>query len=276
MRIDTPERYRINTTSFDYYWKKGVGASLLERLGFTPDIRNAEQYKHYLFEADGPADAVVRQLYNKIGFGKAHAMVKAYIDQQTVAPEHQKLLDLFFQTFEIHPSWLNREKLKKGVELSQRSGIPGLMVLRNYCLMGGYESAAINKPLIYTGALKKGAAKRITETTIFWVGITRDEAFEEGGNGLWHVLSTRMIHAFSRISILDKTDWDNARWGVPLNTWDMLATQLGFSIVFLTGVERMGFQPTEEEKEGLFHFWKYIGYLLGIPLELLPDNENRL
>lgn len=53
MRIDTPERYRINTTSFDYYWKKGVGASLLERLGFTPDIRNAEQYKHYYLKQTG-------------------------------------------------------------------------------------------------------------------------------------------------------------------------------------------------------------------------------
>jgi hypothetical protein len=29
--------------------------------------------------------------------------------------------------------------------------------------MGGFESAAINKPLIFTGALKTGAAKRLVK-----------------------------------------------------------------------------------------------------------------
>ena len=55
----------------------------------------------------------------------------------------------------------------------------------------------------------------------------------------------------------------------------MLATQLGFSLVFLTGLRRMGFQPSDEEVDGLFHLWKYVGHLLGIPLNLLPDNEKQ-
>jgi hypothetical protein len=53
----------------------------------------------------------------------------------------------------------------------------------------------------------------------------------------------------------------------------MLATNLGFSIVFLDGLRLLGMQPTTEEIEGLFHCWKYIGYLLGIPEQLLPENE---
>lgn len=141
--------------------------------------------------------------------------------------------------------------------------------------MGGYESAAINKPLIYTGALKKGAAKRLGDTTLFWVGITRQGAFKPGGEGLYHVISTRLIHSFSRINILQRTNWDSNQWGMPLNTWDMLATHLGFSLVFLTGLRRMGFNPSEAEVDGLFHMWKYIGYLLGIPINLLPDNEHQ-
>src|SRR5690606_42033264 len=63
------------------------------------------------------------------------------------------------------------------------------------------------------------------------------------------------------------------KWGIPINTWDMLATHLGVSEVVLVGLRRMGIKPGEEEIKGLFHFWKYISYLLGIPVELLPDHE---
>ncbi|WP_300598820.1 oxygenase MpaB family protein [Niabella sp.] len=271
--METPSRYQVNTTSFDHYWKKGAGRLLLQQLGYTPDIRNADSLKRYLLEWDRAGDAVVHQLYNQVGFAAAHAELEAYLRNDNISRKASLILGTFFNTFEINPSWLDHDKIDKGIELSQRSGIPGLLVLRNYCLMGGYESAAINKPLIYTGALKKGAAKRLTETTLFWISITRSGAFKNGGRGLFQVLSTRLIHSYSRVNILEKTDWDTAQWGVPLNTWDMLATQLGFSLVFLTGLRRMGFRPSAEETEGLFHLWKYIGYLLGIPLELLPENE---
>ncbi|MBO9594406.1 MAG: DUF2236 domain-containing protein [Niabella sp.] len=271
--METPSRYQVNTTSFDHYWKKGAGRLLLQQLGYTPDIRNADAFKHYLLEWDQDGDAVVHQLYNQVGFAAAHGALETYLIDGTATGTAKPVLDAFFSSFEIGPSWLDHDKIDKGIELSQRSGIPGLLVLRNYCLMGGYESAAINKPLIYTGALKKGAAKRLTETTLFWIGITRTGAFKEGGGGLLQVLGTRLIHSYSRVNILEKTDWDTAQWGVPLNTWDMLATQLGFSLVFLTGLRRMGFRPSAEETEGLFHLWKYIGYLLGIPLKLLPANE---
>ncbi|WP_018625810.1 oxygenase MpaB family protein [Niabella aurantiaca] len=269
-----PARYQINTTSFDHYWKKGAGAQLLLQLGYTPDVRAADRFRHFLFEWDRAGDVVADQLYAKTGFVKAQEALSAYMKSEPVDPEPKRIFDHFFAGIDLTPSWLDHDKIDRGIELSQRSGIPGLLVLRNYCLMGGYESAAINKPLIYTGALKKGAAKRLTETTLFWVNITRKGAFKKGGKGLYHVISTRFIHSFSRSSILGKTDWDNEQWGIPLNTWDMLATHLGFSLVFLTGLRRMGFRPSAEETEGLFHLWKYVGYLLGIPLELLPEQES--
>ena len=30
-----------------------------------------------------------------------------------------------------------------------------------------------------------------------------------------------------------------------------------------------------EEEQGIFHLWKYVGYLLGIPEQLLPDNKKQ-
>jgi len=140
--------------------------------------------------------------------------------------------------------------------------------------MGGYESSAINKPLIFTGALKKGAVKRLTETVTFWVDITGNNALKKGNIGIDAILLTRCIHSYARLNILKHSHWQADQWGIPLNTWDMLATNLGFSLVYLTGLKKMNFNILKSETEGIFHLWKYIGTLLGIPLQLLPDSEE--
>ncbi|MNK33170.1 Latex clearing protein precursor [compost metagenome] len=273
--MNNPSRYKLNTTSFKNYWEKGIGVSLLKKLETKPDLKDAERLAPYLFEFDDQADDLVHQLHQKMGFVKGQQLVDDYISGKNIVdkePENQ--LKTFFDDLDTSPSWLDLSLLKLGSEFSQRSGISGLIVLRDYCLMGGYESAAINKPLIYTGALKKGAAKRLTDTTEFWVDITGNDALLNNGIGFKAIIKTRMIHSFSRINILKLTDWDSNKLGAPLNQWDMLATNLGFSLVYLVGLRRLGFKPNENEVKGLFHFWKYIGYLLGIPLKLLPNTEE--
>ncbi len=54
----------------------------------------------------------------------------------------------------------------------------------------------------------------------------------------------------------------------------MIATYTGFSLVFMQGLKKLGIKISPEEESGLFHLWKYIGYLLGIPAEFLPVNRQ--
>lgn len=271
-----PQRYRTNTSSFQHYWTKGPGIALLHKLGYTPPLKHADQYIPLLFETDDSCDNLVQQLHQHIGFKKGNEEVMRFLkERQHYSGTYAPALQSFFDSFERRPDWVNEELLCIGAELSRRPGISALIVLRDYCLMGGYESSAINKPLIYTGALKKGAVKRLTDTVTFWVNITRPGAFEADGEGFQNVILTRIIHSFSRVNILHSTDWDADKWGMPVNTWDLLATNLGFSLVFIVGLRRMGYAPTAQEVKGLFHFWKYIGYLIGIPLYLLPDTEEQ-
>ena len=269
-----PSRYKINTTSFDYYWTKGAGLELLNKLPHPLDLKKAESFVPYLFDFDKQGDELVNELHQKIGFVKAQKTVDDYLkNKDSVDPNSKKLLDTFFDQINVGPDWLDQDLLQYGLDFSQRSGISGLIVLRNYCLMGGYESAAINKPLIYTGALKKGAAKRLTETTVFWVDVTENDSLSANKAGFKAIMKTRFIHSFSRINILKSTDWETDKWGIPLNIWDMLATNLGFSLVYMVGLKKIGIVANEKELEGIFHLWKYIGYLLGIPEHLLPNNE---
>ncbi|SEM20160.1 hypothetical protein SAMN05216436_102209 [bacterium A37T11] len=270
-----PWRYRVNTSSFTHYWTAGVGAELLKKLDRHPDLARADLFIPYLFKQDDAGDAVVQALHQQMGFAAAQQMIEEFLQGNEVPKAYSTTLNTFFAPINFEPAWLNRELMQKGVELSQRSGISGLVSLRDYCLMGGYESAAINKPLIYTGALKKGAVKRLAETVEFWVDITGDGALAYGEIGFRGIIKTRMIHSFARINILKSTDWDNHKWGIPLNSWDMLATNLGFSLVYLVGLRKLGIVPLADEISGLFHLWKYVGYLLGVPLELIPENEQQ-
>lgn len=254
----------------------GIGLELLRKLGNKPALTGAERYLPYLSNYDLQADFLVENLHQQVGFPQGQQLLSDYLSNTPItAAAHRKAIDQFFSTVDATPVWLNWDLIQYGVELSQRSGLTGLVVLRDYCLMGGYESAAINKPLIYTGALKKGAVKRLSETVEFWVDIMGNDALKRGHTGFTSIMKTRMIHSFARINILKSTDWDSDKWGVPLNAWDMLATNLGFSLVYLVGLQRMGIQPLPMEVKGLFHLWKYIGYLLGIPLEIIPETEGQ-
>lgn len=270
-----PWRYQINRSSFAHYWQKGIGVELLKKIGSVPDIKNAEHFVPYLFDYDKEADNIIEQIHKKIGFTEGQKLIDKYFERSldTKDPSYN-LLDKFIRTMKSMAAKFDMEQIQHGILLSQRSAISGLIVLRDYCLMGGYESAAINKPLIYTGALKKGAVKRISETVEFWVNITGNDALKYGNIGFISIVKIRLIHAFARTNILAHTDWDINKWGYPLNTWDMLATNLGFSLVYIVGLQRMGMKLLNEEILGILKLWKYVGNLLGIPLTILPNTEE--
>lgn len=270
-----PERFIYPSPGFEHYWREGHGRKLIHKLGNLPSKTEIEAQIPRLFEFDAIADEVVRDLYLKHGYPATDALLNQALDHGIDSlPEAPDCLRTLFREVDTIPAWLDWQKAELGAAFCRRTGALGLIVLRNYSLMGGYESSAINKPLIFTGALKKGAAKRITETTEFWINITGEKALQRFEIGFKSILKTRLMHAYARVSILQKTEWSNAAWGVPVNQCDMAATNLGFSLVFLNGLTNLGYRPTQQEIEGLFHFWKYTGYLLGIPAEYLPDTES--
>jgi len=141
--------------------------------------------------------------------------------------------------------------------------------------MGGYESSAINKPLIFTQALHKGAVKRLSDTIDFWMYVTTTDGLKPKQAGVFSAMTTRIIHSYSRVEIEKNPDWKSNLWGKPINLWDMIATNLGFSIAFMDGLSKLELAPTNEELEAVLHLWKYVGYLIGIPPELLPDTGEQ-
>lgn len=171
------------------------------------------------------------------------------------------------------PNWVDFDLIQAGCKLSERSGLNGLLVLRNFALLGGYNFANLTKPLVATGSLEKGAANRLYNTLNFWVEVSRNDknAHDKRLNAC---MQTRLIHSASRLMIQKKhPEWNKDCYGEPINYADMIATNIAFTVYYLYGLQKLNFNYSEKEELGVFHLWKYVTYLLGVPKELIPNNK---
>lgn len=273
MTSKTPSRFKQDSNAFIHFWEEEGNKWLLEH-PFNRDLTQAQKYNPWYFECDYQADTVIKNHFMHQRFDIAIKEICSYLEFPTIPENTPDYLKSFLTPYFETPDWLDKELLAQGSNACQIAGKTGLIVLRNFSLMIGYQSAAINKPLIATGALHKGAVKRIGDTTDFWYEATGPSALEKGNYGLEYTLRIRLLHAYSRVMIKQKLDWHIEDQGEPLNQWDMVATYLGFSLVFKKGIERLGIELKPKESEGLYHLWKYIGHLIGIPHHLLPSSDS--
>lgn len=266
-----------NSPHFKSFWEKGNGKELLNWSGWKPSFEKFEKFAHLYYQIDQVADEAVQETYLKLPYNEASAIVnqfsKTRISESDKAPESLK--KMFLQMQEI-PEWFDEKLANKGARFCMRTGTNALIVLRDFTLMGGYDFAYLNKPLIFTGALKKGAVKRLKDTLEFWIKVTRENGLSINSEAYQLIVRTRLMHSYARLTIKKKVqDWDYQNWGEPINYWDMIATYTGFSLVTMQGLKKLGIKISDEEERGVYHLWKYIGYLLGIPEEFLPENRQQ-
>lgn len=269
-----PTRFDPNSQAFHDFWKYEDGSRMLQKLYDVPILSEATANVPLLYQKDDLADAVIAEYFTNSPFPLALQEVTDFATGKLPFEAAKECVKQLLNEMRHIPEWLDRNQIEIGRKCCNRSGKSGLIVLRNYSLMLGYQSAAINKPLVATGALHLGAVKRIADTTNFWYGVTGIDALNAGSEGFLYCLRTRLVHAYSRVMIKEKLDWQIDEQGEPLNYWDMVATYLGFSLVFMQGLRKLGFKIENEEAESVYHFWKYIGYLIGIPPHIMPQSDQ--
>ncbi len=266
-----------NATHFKNFWEHGNGKELLDWADIIPDSQTFQKYAPLYHQVDELGDEVVKETYLKLNYKEASAIIHKYSKQPITENDDasENVKKLFLQLQET-PHWFDKDLANKGARFCMRTGANGLMILRDFTLMGGYDFAYISKPLIFTEALKKGAVKRLKDTLEFWVNVTRESALQPNSEAYQLIVRTRLMHSYARLKIKEKTEqWDYQNWGEPINSWDMIATYTGFSLVFMQGLKKLGIIISDDEEKGLFHLWKYIGYLLGIPVDYLPNDRHQ-
>ncbi len=227
-----------------------------------------------LHAGDPAMDALVDWM---VVFGPREARVlfeQALAQGADSLPDCPQPLRDFFATVDTVPAWVSREALADGVHFIHGVGLIAMVVMRDLALMGGYLLSGFNQALVMTGALNQGTSQRVAETGKWWMDCTEPGGLDRFGPGFRSTLHVRLVHALVRRNLSARPEWDHAVWGLPLNQIDMAATYLGFSVVMLGALRKLGIQATPRESRGVMQLWSYACWLMGVDERWLRFSET--
>ncbi|MGH6645713.1 oxygenase MpaB family protein [Aquabacterium sp.] len=226
-----------------------------------------------LWEGDPLADEVARWLHAE-GMSEARGRLqRAMAEGVSAGDDTPPALRRLIEHAQTVPEWVNPALMAHGARFLQSTGLHGMRVLRDAGLMAGYQASAINQTLVQTGALSRGAQRRVSETTSWWLDCTADGGMVPHGPGWKATMHVRVMHALVRQNVRQRPSWDAASFGLPINQLDLQATYLAFSVVQLLALRTTGFVVTSADARAVMHLWRYIGWLMGVDNAWLCDDE---
>ena len=242
--------------------KQRFGSPLVERL------------ERAFWETDTLADEVVA-CFTQLPGGQGWAMLDAALASGIDAvPDAPAPLVAFLGQVTTVPDWVDWEKMEAGSVAYLRPGLLGGLALGCAALAAGYRSGAGVKPLIRTGRLVDMADNRLRETGHWLQTSTYPGNMAPGHAGHTGTVRIRLVHAMVRRQLINAADWQWEDWGAPINIADVTHGIVGeFSSVMINAVSDAGIHYSQAEREAMYHLWRYIGHVLGVPADLLPTSE---
>ncbi len=170
------------------------------------------------------------------------------------------------------PAWADRAKLERASAMFVDHGLSISVMLGMVSLLECYAAAKGVKALHTTDRMGySGAERRLGETCQFVVAVMVPGGLFENGGAIPVVAKVRLMHAASRFLILEG-EWDSKADGLPINLEDLLGTLMSFAHTPIRSMTKLGKDIPREAREDYLHFWNVVGFLLGIPEEILPHD----
>jgi hypothetical protein len=251
-----------------------IGLRMLAPGDIRPTADQRESYQRFTQMGDPLADDLV-SAFRRLPAGVGRAQFETAVEQGIEAVDDpMPELVAFFASVDARPYWVDQKKLDHAVRVSARIGmIPSFTAMSMFSLMGGYLASRADKTLVATGDLEAMAPRRLAETLTWTVDVTAPGALERFAPGFTSTLRVRLMHAMVRAGMSRRPDWDFDQWDHPVNQSTMAGTLMLFSMGNVLGSQALGVRFSRREKDALFHFWRYVGFLLGVDAELLPADE---
>jgi hypothetical protein len=242
-------------------------------------LRNKERValiRAYTMVGDVIADAYAA-LIPRYGFQRLVTMLQEACDRglESVPAAPSELVRLI-QGMENLPEWLDRKLIEEGARLERNFYAHEAP----FALRGGLIPTFMNKysalPMVLTGALShKSAGRRIRETGTFYTSMVLPDVLDRHGVAFKSAAMVRLMHSMVRFNLLHGGDqWDPAIYGIPIPQADQLPAGLLSAGKLAENAFRRGrtaFTPSERARVEL---GRYRCFMLGLPLELLPDTPQ--
>ncbi len=232
---------------------------------------NKDGLEKFRFQGDSLADDFVQRiLKDKSGEVKSRFnQIATNADLEQFA-EHFDSAGSLIDNIRL-PEWADQKKIELARKIFNTHSSSILAILGLYSLPYCYAAANGARVLIQSRKILENPEKRLAETGQFVLEIFEDDAFESTGKGYAAIFKVRLMHAFARYyaskHIKDET---------PVNQEDMTGTNLSFSLICIRGLQKLGIDLNEKERQAYIHFWNVISAMLGINRDLLPESFNEV
>lgn len=185
----------------------------------------------------------------------------------------------YFQQTRALPSWADHKKMQQAQQIFGSYGPEIVLILFCKSLPLAYACWRGARVLTSTGRMTAQSTtdftrlnRRIMETAQFVMNVMAPHSFGASGDAIETIQKVRLIHAAIRYYLKESGTWDSTLCGEPINQQDMAGTLMSFSICIIQGLEQLGIELSEQEKEAYLHHWNVIGAMMGLEPSLLPEN----
>jgi ER-bound oxygenase mpaB/B'/Rubber oxygenase, catalytic domain len=221
--------------------------------------------------ADVPADAAVEALVRQGGMAELRNTMTFLGDAENLQTDSQSIvIQNFISENSQLPQWVDLKKMDLALTFFWKNAQQIALTLGCYSLPYCYAAADGAQVLWLSERIKNDTFKRLEETGEFLFGIMQEKDWLNKKNVI-KILKIRLIHAIARYFSLHSKQWNSA-WGTPVNQEDMAGTNLAFSYIALRGLRKSGVVSSEDEEEAYLHLWNIVGFLMGVNVQLLPQN----
>ena len=245
-------------------------------------------FGHELFPTDEQArmlcddlyggDPVAERFVAEVFFGETghkrgrEMLTKALAEGIDAVPDAPESMRELFADFDTVPDWVDREAVELGAEIWRRWGTM-LFNVAGVITLEIYTESGVATPLSLAGGYAgDNALRRFLESAKFWIDTSEEGGlFRPGSEGRTTAMLVRVMHVAVRKRVGEHPEWDADQWGLPISQTYMMLTQIGGSVAPALALWVLGYQTTPREMRALLHFNRYMGHLLGVNPQWMPE-----
>ena len=235
------------------------------------DAERADNYIRHTHIGDPPLDPVMEELAS-LPPPDLHRFIKAGIDQDAeglrTAPRVMR--EFFDRVDSENPPWFDYEAFRPGVRAFHLNATRVLVAFVTGVLIEGF-STLIAKSFATTGRVlnRSTARRRLMQNNRHLLEVFFPGGLRRNGDGWKLSMRLRFVHARVRHLLANSGDWDQEAHGIPLHAGHLGLATTVFSMRLLQHAAAVGATFDQEEQQSVMDVWRYTGYLMGVPEEML-------
>jgi len=232
------------------------------------------------------ADNLVQKIIENHGLEEIKKLFSQLTDNNDVLARNDLLQEVrdYFQKEMNLPAWADEKQIAIAQNMFAKNG-PEIAFLLNFrSLPLCYSSKNGAKVLYSTGRLRAEGhntskiVRRLMETSQMVINVLSPGGFSPEGKGIITVKKVRLMHAAIRYYLqhphVNTKGWNTEELGIPINQEEMAGTLMAFGPLVAQGLELLGIETTEEEKNAYLHCWKIVGHFIGVDPALIPVDHK--